>query len=284
MLLNSGRTSPDSVTELIDFYDRVNPVLSKWLAKPTWTASDTAMLCAGFAPNECSSEKQAASNGEISTVLDGVPLDPDEYLPSNPVLYGNLLRRFRDLRIDVGTPKEMMERLGVSRGISQAENGVKIAARDMLRREVIDQLHWLFIIGNAVGLKLPAIIPFGLVSALRGRHSGHFSDKSQEGTGTGTGSGSGLRQPLVGPSSGKSTSHNQHVSDLLNIGPVQRGFYTTEEVARLTNLKYLTLTKYARQRRPIAGFSPYKPQGAKAWRWRDDQQQSAYEAGNSTSH
>lgn len=223
------------------------------------------MLCAGFAPNECSSEKQAASNGEVSTVLDGVPLDPDEYLPSNPVLYGNLLRRFRDLRIDIGTPKEMMERLGVSRGISQAENGVKISTKDILRREVIDQLHWLFIIGNAVGLKLPAIVPFGLVSALRGARSGHFADKSQEGTR------SGLRQPLVGSSSGKSTSHNQHVSDLPNIGPVQRGFYTTEEVARLTNLKYLTLTKYARQRRPIAGFSPYKPQGAKAWRWRDDQ-------------
>lgn len=223
------------------------------------------MLCAGFAPNECSSEKQAASNGEVSTVLDGVPLDPDEYLPSNPVLYGNLLRRFRDLRIDIGTPKEMMERLGVSRGISQAENGVKISTKDILRREVIDQLHWLFIIGNAVGLKLPAIVPFGLVSALRGARSGHFADKSQEGTR------SGLRQSLVGSSSGKSTSHSQHVSDLPNIGPVQRGFYTTEEVARLTNLKYLTLTKYARQRRPIAGFSPYKPQGAKAWRWRDDQ-------------
>lgn len=267
MTLNHPQNPEYGIKELIAFYWRVEPVLSKWLAKPVWTANETAMLCAGFAPNERSveSDRKTVSQGDV--FVDGSPMDPDGYLPADPVLYGNLLRRLRRLPVDSATPREMTERLGISRGISQGNDGTAIELKPLLRRDVIEELHWLFIIGNAVGLGVPAIVPFGLVRALLNAPA----DRSPTNAAS---QGESCERPVAGTSISMATStlrgedHNREDAESYPLPPAQRGFYTTEEVAAFTNLKPETLTRYARQQKPVPGFTPYKLSGVKGWRWR----------------
>lgn len=276
--------------ELIAFYCRVEPVLSDWLVKPVWTAKQTAMLCAGFAPNACMVDSRTTATNSDDLVINGSPMDPEGYLPANSALYGNLFRRLCRLGADAA-PLEMMKRLGVSRGISKGSAGIRIELKALLGLEVIDELQWLFIVGNAVGLRLPAIVPFGLVKALlaacdqehasilqKRRDNRPLRSIEDEDVKEGRGQLHAVESVLSGTLASVKERHNGKDGRYDQVLREQRDFYTTEEVALLTNLRPQTLTKYARQLRPIAGFSPYKPEGTKAWRWRAEPHRPAVEA------
>ncbi|MBU9268712.1 hypothetical protein [Burkholderia gladioli] len=250
---------------------------------PTWTAEETAMLCAGYAPNENDADQRSIPTGLRDDVIDGSPLDPEEYLPADPVLYGNLLRVLRGYHRKAAAPRDMMERLGVTNGVSQSSNGARIQPKDLLRQDTIDRLRWLLIVGNAVGLRLPALVPFGLLNELHERltvrtdtlRSGAYDAAYPGGIEErGEGENNEKEHPLGTGSEADIRLKNHHsrnsVTQSHKLKPDQRGFYTTEEVAGLTHLQPSTLTKYARAGRPVPGFKPYKPQGSKAWRWLDE--------------
>ena len=264
-----------SVQDLLAFYDRVNPVLSEWLAKPEWTAEETAMLCAGFIPNGSKKGENAAAS-DVQELIAGVtPCDPERYLPPDH----ELCNGYRHLLAGKGAaaPRDMVNMLrpAISCEMSTSQDGgwgeapsLRVLTIDSLR-----SLQWLLIIGNAVGLLVPALVPFSLLNGLRDRLSGQSAiiespTKQKENQHAQTGA---VAKP---PARQKKPRGRQP----LHTTPATRGYFTTEEVAGLMNLLPDTLNKYARQGIAVGGFTPFKRPNGRSWQWRTDPQQALHAA------
>ena len=252
-----------SIQGLLAFYDRVNPVLSEWLAKPVWTAAETALLCAGLLPPH--NEMRAATQQESSN--GSVPIDPEEYLPPDRELYASNVMLLAGR--EAGSPRDMVNvlRRAMPRATQRVNQGGKevwVDSRRLLTPKSLRNIQWLLVIGNAVGLQVPAVVPFSLLNGLRHRLTGESALSSQSGRGSVQATRAEQR---------KSRGHTP-----LQTPPQERGYYTTEEVAGRTNLQPDTLNKYARKGVPVEGFTPFKRQNGRFWQWRDAAQQALFDA------
>ncbi|WP_439889661.1 hypothetical protein ACS7SF_10075 [Ralstonia sp. 25C] len=262
--------------DLLAFYERVEPILSKWLAKPAWTARETAALCAGYIPENRDS-MVGDLQGETSSCS---PIDPLEYLQSDPSLYRGYLRLLGNRA--PAPPCDMVSRLRpmLSTAYIGSDNEGEaqwIEVRRRLSTESLNELRWLLIIGNAVGLHLPTLVPFGLLNELRASLNGQCVNPSAAARPVVTDI--PPKTESVSQEEAKATRQGLRESQLPPMTAEQRGYYTTAEVAGLTRLLPDTLNKYAREGRLVDGFTPFKRQNGKPWQWRDTQQQAAYEAG-----
>jgi hypothetical protein len=270
-----NQPSQDSTTQdLLAFYDRVKPILSEWLAKPVWTARETAMLCAGYIPSECDA---SAASYQPESIQSSAPLDPHGYMPPDCdqcTIYLMLL----DSKA-CAPPRDMVHLLRPSNRKSRLMEGsdgrhrlIEIPRGFGLDR--LRELQWFFIIGNAVGLQVPALVPFTLLDKLSDRVTvQHVNDSATEAE---------KDQPVIVDQISEAkpiaTQRKLRERQPLQMTPERRGYHTTEEVAGLSNLLSETLNKYAREGRIVEGFTPFKRHNGRFWQWRDDQQQAEYEA------
>lgn len=275
--------------DLLAFYDRVKPILSEWLAKPVWTARETAMLCAGYVPSECDA---SAASYQPESIQSSAPLDPHGYMPPDCdqcTIYLMLL----DSKA-CAPPRDMVHLLRPSNRKSRLMEGSDGRHRllEIPRGFGLDrlrELQWFFIIGNAVGLQVPALVPFSLLDKLSDRLTVQHVDDSvtgqnqdqPEATVARIGIEEGEQPVIAGQSSEakpKATQRKLRERQPLQMTPERRGYHTTEEVAGLTDLLSDTLNKYAREGRSVEGFTPFKRQNGRYWQWRDEQRQAEYEA------
>ncbi|MRS98744.1 hypothetical protein GJQ57_08750 [Ralstonia pickettii] len=264
----------DTTKDLLAFYARVEPVLSKWLAKSLWTARETAALCAGYVPEDEDSTVDRLQ-AEIASYR---AIDPLEYLQPDQGLY----RSYRHLLGDhtPASPCDMVTLLrpAFSIAYTEGDNGGAtrwIEIRRPLKIEGLSELQWLLIIGNAVGLQVPALVPFGLLNELRATvnvQSVHASASGRQ-----TVAGLPPRTDSVSRGGGQNESRMFRQNQPPPMTAEQRGYHTTAEVAALTGLLPDTLNKYAREGRFVEGFTPFKRQNGKSWQWRDAQQQANYQ-------
>lgn len=255
-----------AVDDVLDFYERVNPVLSEWLAKVKWTARETAMLCAGFVPN-CSDEVQSVNDPDSQDFHEeDKPLDPGGFLPADIDVLNSFLYRLDGK--EAASPRGMVKLLiqsmpfALRTGRFHKEPGIVDESLRLFNSDSFQELQWLLIIGNAVGVPVPTLVPFALLNRLRDRLADQPAGVS----------GDAEARPGVRV---RVRSKRQPVPTK----PQERGYYTTEEVAGLMNLLPETLNKYAREEIPVEGFTPFKRLGGRPWRWRDDSQQAVHMAG-----
>ncbi|KWR75171.1 hypothetical protein RN01_30000 [Cupriavidus sp. SHE] len=279
-----------TVQDLLAFYDRVNPVLSQWLAKPTWTREETAMLCAGFVPHDSQKGGSAAAGDSANSFEGGTSMDPDGYLPPAHNLHGGYLRLLKGK--GAASPHAMVDLLRPAIPLATLKAGGGWAqVRRACTLNSFKDLQWLLIIGSAVGLSVPALVPFGLLNGLRDRMVGQCAvefplmqekdrcastsvriDAEKAGL-------PGMVDHAVEAESVAQTKPGAGQQKLRGRQPVQttpegRGYHTTEEVAGLTNLLPDTLNKYARKGIAVEGFTPFKRPNGRSWQWRDRQQQA----------
>ncbi|MGD7152636.1 hypothetical protein [Ralstonia pseudosolanacearum] len=286
-----------TVQDLLAFYDRVNPVLSKWLIKPAWTAEETALLCAGFIPNDNNEVEAAAASDIQESSAHVMPCDPDGYLPADYELYDGYLHLLAGK--GAGAPRDMVDMLRPAitwemSKLGQGATGAGAPSLRVLTLDSLENLQWLLIIGNAVGLNMPAVIPFGLLNGLRDRLVGPPVPEAPT---------NWARKLFVAveariaekkgipPSIGEQASNTEPAAEATpgtrqrkprGHPPVPttsetRGYHTTEEVAGHMRLATDTLNKYARKGIVVDGFTPFKRQNGRSWQWRDAQQQAEYE-------
>ena len=290
-----NQSSQDYTTrELLAFYDRVKPVLSRWLAKPLWTASETAMLCAGYIPHDTSEREKSVAHYQPVSMQDGTPIDPHGYVPPDCELYSDYLRLLTGK--EAAPPRDMVNLL---RPASKKASMMNVGGRQRALVEtprafhlgVLKELQWFFIIGNAVGLQVPALVPFGLLDELSGRLSGQSVSVSLIGRVQGqpgaisawTGeeeSGQSADGGLISETKLQAKQRKPREPQIPQVTSEKRGYHTTEEVAGLFNLLPDTLNKYARSGTRVEGFTPFKRHNGRSWQWRDDRQQAEYEASN----
>jgi len=261
---------PHAVDDVLDFYERVNLVLSEWLAKVKWTERETAMLCAGFVPN-CSDEVQSINDPDSQDFHEeDKPLDPGGFLPADIDVLNSFLYRLDGK--EAASPRNMVDLLIQSvpftlrTGRLQKEPGVVDESLRLFTLDSFRELQWLLIIGNAVGISVPTTVPFALLNRMRDRLADKPAGVSGDAEAT-----PGLRVRV--------RSKRQPVPST----PQERGYYTTEEVAGLTNLLPETLNKYAREEIPVEGFAPFKRLKGRSWQWRDGRQQ-ALQASSTADH
>lgn len=258
-----------SIQGLLAFYERVNPVLSEWLAKPVWTSAETALLCAGLLPPG-NQRRTANRQDNPQDSSDGsVPIDPEEYLPPDRELYASNVMLLAGK--EAASPPDMVNvlRRAMPRATQRVKQGGKevwVDCRRSLTPKALRDLQWLLVIGNALGLQVPAVVPFSLLNGLRNRLIGQSVPISQTGRAAVQATRAEQRKPQGRP---RSQTQPQ---------PQERGYYTTEEVAGRTNLQPDTLNKYARQGIPVEGFTPFKRQKGRFWQWRDAAQQALFDA------
>lgn len=266
-----------TVQDLLGFYDRVNPILSKWLAKPIWRAGETAMLCAGFVPNSQTGDENDATNNPQESILDHTPIDSKGCLQPNYEIcrgYFHLLAGK-----EAASPRDMVNTLfpATTLALSDINRRGGGSGTPVLRVMTIDLLRefqWLFIIGNAVGLPVPALLPFDLLNGLRDRLTAQsvpeFSTVQKK---------ERLAEArLVTKEKARPSQQKPRGLQAVRTTAKDRGYHTTEEVAGLTNLLPDTLNKYAREGIYVEGFTPFKRQNGRSWQWRDDSQQADYAA------
>lgn len=283
-----------AIHDLLEFYDRVNPILSAWLAKPVWTAKETALLCAGFVPHD-SVENESATADDFEEIKGAIPVDPHGYVPPDRQLCRVYFICLEDK--EAASPLDMVKQINrVYPLMVGSETHLTIVGEQSSRKEVqrefrpelLSRLKWLLIIGNAVGLQVPALVPMGLLNALHGRLTSHAVNKSSTGQvrleekkGKKLDIESiSLATELMPEVKPKTKQRKPRERQPLQIAPEERGYHTTEEVAGLTNLLPDTLNKYAREGIPVEGFTPFKRQNGRFWQWRDDQQQAEYKFDN----
>lgn len=271
-------TQDHSIDNLLAFYDRVNPVLSEWLAKPAWTAEETAMLCAGFLPSDSKNAADAAARDLQDSIADVTSCDPDGYLPPDYDLYdsyGHLLAGK-----GAGAPRSMVEMLrpAITCVISKENRGEEGAGLPLLRIQTLDSLRnlqWLLIIGNAVGLQVPALVPLGLLNGLRDRLAAQPTIVDSPAKQKWNQLAETDAVAKATPADRQKKSRGRQPSQTT---PAVRGYHTTEEVAGLMKLLPDTLNKYARKGIQVEGFTPFKRQNGRSWQWRDDRQQALHAA------
>ncbi|KKB70020.1 hypothetical protein [Burkholderia pseudomallei] len=266
--------------DLLEFYDRVNPVLSKWLVKPTWTAEETAMLCAGFVPNFRTSGESKAAH-DLQQIDGRTPIDIDGYLQPDYELYCAYLHLLTGK--GEASPRDMVVLLlpaitSETREMNRGGEGTGFPSLRLLTIDSLRELQWLFIIGNAVGLPVPALIPFDLLNALRDRLTSQpvieLSTNRKKGGLAATGA---VAETKLSTRQRKPRGHPPVLTT-----PAARGYYTTAEVAGLTGLRTDTLNTYARKGVVVDGFTPFKRRNGKPWQWRDNQQQALHVAGGAS--
>ncbi|MGT2430380.1 hypothetical protein ACU4HD_19700 [Cupriavidus basilensis] len=270
-----------TIQNLLAFYDRVNPILSEWLGKPVWTARETAMLCAGYVPED-NQETENPAASDLDSIAGGTPIDPRGYVPPNRRLCraSFILLEGRD----AASPRDMVKRLGrlysltVDDQIHLMVDGSGQSSRKEVGNEftakVFNSLQWLLIIGNTVGLPVPARVPFGLLNALRDR----LSDQSITELSTRQEKAQLAEAGAVAETKPSTKRQKLRGRQPLQTTPEKRGYHTTEEVAGLTNLLPDTLNKYAREGIAVEGFTPFKRQNGRSWQWRDGPQQALHTA------
>ena len=278
-----------SPQDLLAFYERVKPILSEWLAKPVWTARETALLCAGYIPHDtpgCEKFVTSDQQGLLQNVVPidpyTSPIDPCRYVPPNHELHSDYLRRLSGK--EAGPPRDMVQLLSpTSKKTSIRQVGQGQCAPVSMPRpfhlEALGELRWFFIIGNAVGLPVPTFVPFGLLDELSVRLT--IQAKSASVSSQVQVQSKSVVPGLISEEKPKAGSRKVRERKPIQTTPEKRGYHTTEEVAGLTNLLPDTLNKYAREGIPVEGFTAFKRQNGRPWQWRDDQQQAEYEANNS---
>ncbi|MPV68016.1 hypothetical protein [Burkholderia sp. BE17] len=262
-----------SIDVVLDFYERVNPILSEWLAKPKWTVKETAMLCAGFIPDSRGEGQSANEPDSRDFIEKGMPFDSSGLLPADIAVMKGFLYRLD--RREAASPREMVELLIQAMPLTLRksrlpdEPGFLDESLRTFTLDSIQELQWLLIIGNALGLPVPALVPFALLNGLRDRLSG---------------------QPVIIESLTKRKENQLAQADAiakanpvtrqkkprgrqpLHTTPATRGYFTTEEVAGLMKLLPETLNKYARRGIVVDGFTPFKRPNGRSWQWRADPQ------------
>lgn len=266
-----------TVPDLLAFYDRVNPVLSEWIGKSEWTAHETAMLCAGFIPNTGVNGENDTANDSQEAIEGHTPLDINGYLPPDHELHGDYLHLLTGK--EAAAPRDMVNLLcpAITSEISKVAKGeesTRLPSLRLLTLDTLGNLQWLFIIGNAVGLPVPALVPFGLLNGLRDRLTGQSISELPAG---GKERQSATADP-VAKIKPKIIQKKPRGRQPIKMTPRERGYHTTEEVAGLTNLRPDTLNKYAREGIAVEGFTPFKRQNGRSWQWRDSPQQSIHAA------
>lgn len=257
-----------STQHLLNFYERVGPILAAWVEKPSWAPHEAAALCAGFIP------PAPAEDGVVP--LPSYPIDPEKLLVADLGLYRGYLSNLRNAAS--APPREIMRSMSLIAPIYDADNEYFLEVRELFGRHSLAKYRWVCIIGNAVGLPLPALVPFSLLDAFKRRldekhANGSRLSAAQDGMPAEiVGSGTGF---VVASASGTPSNERRRTSRVRerpSVSPMDRGYYTTEEVSGLTRLARETLTKYARLGTAVEGFVPFKPQNRRAWHWRDEQQ------------
>lgn len=283
---------PEYTTQdLLAFYGRVKPLLDEWLAKPVWTGSETAMLCAGYVPHDVPEYGKSAAYDQPESIQESVPIDPQGFLPPNYQLCTYYLKLLTGK--EAAPPRHMvkvLEPVGRQASLVNVREGHRawVEVRRPFKLGALRELQWFFIIGNAVGLQVPALVPFGLLDELSSRlRDRPVSDSETVKAQTQPtvvsapskieSAESPVNAPLTSEATPKAMRRNVKKSQSLKTTPEERRYHTTEEVAGLTGLAPDTLNKYARDGRPVEGFTPFKRQYGKSWYWRDNQQQAAYE-------
>jgi hypothetical protein len=284
--------SPDySPQDLLAFYYRVKPILAEWLVKPVWTARETALLCAGYVPNGTLESGKYITSSQPDSIEDATSIDSCEYIPADRELYCEYLGLLNNK--EATRPRDMVQLLRpISRRVRLMDVGgqnVPVEIPRPFRLEAIKEIQWFLIIANAVGLQVPALVPFSLLDRLRDLLAGQPVSES-------------LTKPRIDMKKGEQpdiaclTAEAEPIQEVKpkakqlklrkrqppQTTPEKRGYHTTEEVAGLTNLLPATLNKYAREGIAVEGFEPFKRQNGRSWHWRDDQQQAEYESNNNT--
>lgn len=266
-----------TIQNLMEVYVRVNPILSEWLAKPVWTAEETAMLCAGFVPNFKTSGENPTVNDSRESIEGHTPIDIEGYLQPNYELCRGYLHLLAGK--GVASPRDMVDMLCpamtcVMSEVNQRDGGSELPSLRVLTLDSLRELQWLLIIGNAVGLQVPALIPFDLLNGLRDRLTGQsvagFPADGKQSQFAPAEPAAKIKPKIV--------HKKPRGRQPLKMTPRERGYHTTEEVAGLTNLRPDTLNKYAREGIAVEGFTPFKRQNGRSWQWRDGPQQSIHAA------
>lgn len=161
---------------LMAFYRRTRTQLSEWLVKPVWSGLDTAMLCSGYMPvvaYTCDQYLALSVEDQLRCV---VPIDAEGYVQS--VKHENLIKNVQLLRSHASSsPKEMVATMSLKL-TKKFNNTVEVEVRnkrssvekkpshqiELAKFVDYDEYPWFFIVGNAVGLNLPSIVPFQLLN------------------------------------------------------------------------------------------------------------------------
>jgi len=252
-----------STLGLLAFFNRVNPVLSAWLDQPTWTAEETALLCAGFLPPREVTDIGEGKHQEPSGRL--VPIDSEEYLPSNRKLLHISSKLLAGKR--AASPHDMVNvlrpvmRAAIYR-MDQEDQEIWAEGPRAFGPSSFKDLEWLLVIGNAVGWQVPAIVPLSLLNGFRDQLTGHSASIPDT--------------RAVEVQAKEIEQRKPRGRQSVPTTPAQRGYYTTEEVAGFLNLQPDTLNKYARESVHVEGYTPFKRQNGRAWQWRDAAQQALF--------
>ena len=283
-----------AIHDLLAFYDGLNPILTAWLAKPVWTAKETALLCAGFVPHDSAKNENAVAD-DFEEIKTGIPVDPHGYVPPDRQLCRAYFICLEGK--EAASPLDMVKQLNrVYPLMVGSETRLTIVGEQHSRKEVqrefrpelLGRLKWLLIIGNAVGLQVPALVPMGLLKGLHDRITSQAVNKSSTGQARFEEKkgeqldieSASLETELMAEVRPKAKQRKPRARQFPQTTPEKRGYHTTDEVAGQTNLLPATLNKYAREGIPVEGFEPFKRQNGKSWQWRDNQQQAEYESNN----
>lgn len=239
------------------------------------------MLCAGFIPNENKQIEAAVASDVQESSAHVMPCDPEGYLPADYELCDGYLRLLAGK--GAAAPRDMVDilRPAITWEMSKLGQGADGAGPPSLRVQTLDSLEnlqWLLIIGNAVGLNMPAVVPFGLLNGLRDRITGQSVTELPTKQGKGGLADAGVVvEPKPSTKQRKPRGHPP-----VRTTSETRGYHTTAEVAGLTGLQTDTLNTYARKGTVVEGFTPFKRQNGRSWQWRDDRQQAVHVASGST--
>ncbi len=249
------------------------------------------MLCAGYIPHESLEDGSSITPHFQESISYGTLIDPHGYVPPNHELHNVYLELLSGKQ--AASPYDMVNLLrpAISTAYSRINTGQEYkwaTSKRLFTLKALREFQWFLIIGNAVGLQVPAIVPFDLLNGLRDQLVCPPVSKSsteQSWTEPKKGEQPDISYIMAGAQSVQEPEVKQRKfreRQLPQATPEVRGYHTTEEVAGLTNLLPATLNKYARAGTTVEGFTPFKRQGGKAWQWRNDRQHAEYDASANT--
>lgn len=252
------------------------------------------MLCAGFVPHDNEKGQITGAGDSESSLEGGAPIDPDGYLPAAYNRCGGYLKLLDGK--GAASPHAMVDLLrpAIPLAIRETDCGWVEVRRPCTLNSFKD-LQWLLIIGSAVGLPVPAVVPFGLLNGLRdrlvgqsaiglpvmqeeGRCSAISARIDAETDGLPGMVDQGAEAGSVAQTTPGAKQQRPRGRQPSQTTPEGRGYHTTEEVAGLTNLLPDTLNTYARKGVAVEGFAPFKRHNGRSWQWRDARQQAEHDA------